>query len=202
MSEVFQRHNALTEHLNNIARINAQHGTRAEGGAGAPIVREEPPAVAGGVSLPPPTMLSAEEEAELQAAWAAEQEARRVPHLEPVEDRLMAGEFLKRENATQNLAPARGSTLTDFVAFDLRRGVVIADNGEEFTIPEGAVKELKGFAFNLSVQVLNSRMVALAQTLGIKLAVPEAKNGAEGTPTPAEPAVPSKSEGEESGLVS
>jgi len=165
-----QRDNPLTQHLNKIAALNAQYGSRAEGGSGAPVVSEQPPAAKGGVSLPPPTELTPEEEAELQKAWDEEQRARMAVSAPPTRSPLVLTES---PVAIEKITPARTAPLTDFTFFDLTRAVVIADNGETFEIPEKFVKELKAFAFKLSIETLNARMLALAASLGIQLTPPQ-----------------------------
>lgn len=159
MGEVIERKNPLVDHLNAIAALNAQHGTRADGGAGVPI-SVEPPAVKGGVSLPAAEVLTPEDEARLKAEYEAQWggSGQPTPAIAP-----------SAQVATQNFSPARTTALTDFVLFDLRRAVVVADNGEEFSIPEPDVKSLKKAAFDIAVWNMNKQITALASTLGITL---------------------------------
>jgi hypothetical protein len=170
MGEVIERKNPLVDHLNAIARLNQMHGTRAEGGAGVPTV-EVPPAVAGGVSLPPPVPLSPEEEAEAKAMWEADL-AERAGRTAGIVNQ--ASPVTGPQVASQNFSSARGAPLTDFVLFDLRRSVVVADNGEEFPIVEQDLKELKRAAFNIAVHAMNQQIKVLATGLGIALPNTEA----------------------------
>lgn len=190
MGEVIERRNPLVDHMNAIAALNAQHGTRAEGGTGVPV-SAEPPAVKGGVSLPAAEVLTPEDEAKLKAEYEAQWggQGQPTPTVAP-----------PAQVATQNLGPARTTTLTDFVLFDLRRGVVVADNGEEFSIPEPDVKALKKAAFDIAVWNMNKQITALASTLGITLPKGETSGEQAGEKTPGKSEVPSEPKGPESGL--
>jgi hypothetical protein len=183
MANIIQRENPLVDHLNNIARINAESGTRAEGGAGAAIVSSEPPAVAGGVSLPPAEPLSPEEELELKALWEADV-AERVAR----NSQATPGPIQPIQLATQNIGPARGTPLTDFAIFDLQRGVLIATNGEEFPLSPDDVKGLKAGAFRVAVAAINNQLTTLANGLGIKVALStETANGKDSQEVPPVP---------------
>lgn len=155
MSEIIQRDNPLTRHLNAIAALNEQHGTRAEGGTGVPVVKE----TSGGVSLPPAERISAEEEAQLQADWAAEQAGRNFPP-----EILSRPERGPVHHPQPSIAP-----LTDFTTFDLAGGRLYGNNGDSFPLTSEMVKSLKMFGFQVAREGIAQQLVALAATLGVDL---------------------------------
>jgi hypothetical protein len=153
------RQNALIDKLNSIARLNAEHGARAEGGSGVPVVPAEPAASGGSRVLPPdPVPVTPEEEARLQAEferdWGNQQQAAQVAA--PPTGRATARAFVPR-----------GMPST-FVAVNIVDRHVVADNGDTFPISEAEAKQIQSFAFQVMVRELQKTVDKLAEGLGLK----------------------------------
>jgi len=165
MSEIIERDNPLTRHLNAIAKLNEQHGARAEGGTGVPTVRQES---SGGISLPPAERITAEEEAELQAAWQAEQAGRNLP----------PENFAAPQTGFEPVfGSKRNGALTDFVLFDLTNAVLIGNNDDRFPLSTEMLKSLRVFGFMVAREVIAQQLKAMADNLGIDLTAPVGGQG-------------------------
>jgi hypothetical protein len=166
------RQNALIEKLNNIARLNAEHGARAEGGSGAPVVPAEPAASGGSRVLPPaPVPITPEEEARLQAEfdrdWGNQQQG--TPMTKEEYDREFPNRVPARAFMGKKGLPTR------FAAIDLFNNQVVGDNGVTYPFTEKESAQFQTFGYNVMVREIQKQVESIAQGLGIKLVKAEEK---------------------------
>lgn len=165
---IIQRDNALARKLAAIGQLNETYGTRAQGGAGAPIIEEPAPQAGAGTVLPPPPVpVTPEEEAELQRKFDVQwntpktEDAVAARTAVPVHTRAVATEIPE-----------------GFAALDLVNQQVVASNGMVYPITEDETKEFQWFAFKVMIRSLDQEVARVAKAMGVpwppqREAVPE-----------------------------
>jgi len=154
---IIPRDNPLARKLAAIGALNETYGVRAQGGAGAPIIPNEPgpSAVAGTVLPPDPVPVTPEEEAELQRKF----------------DQQWGNHPTAEAPVAPLPPPGRRSALAEvpqgFAAIDIVHSQVIGLNGTTYPIEEAERKELLTFCFRAMVRSMNQEINKIAAAMGI-----------------------------------
>lgn len=154
---IIQRDNPLARKLAAIGELNDTYGTRAQGGAGAPIIEESPQPIGAGTVLPPPPVpVTPEEEAELQRKF---DEQWGTPSPGPV-----AQVVAKR---TPQIISGIGE-VPQFAAIDLVNFQIVATNGAVYPITEKEQNELLRYAFKVFVRSVDDQISKVASAIGVE----------------------------------
>lgn len=156
---IIPRDNPLARKLAAIGQLNETYGTRAQGGAGAPIVEETAPSAGPGTVLPPPPVpVTPEEEAELQRKF--DEQWGNHPAAEPP-----VAAMNQRVSAPRAVVTSMPEGLA---AIDLVHRQVVATNGVLYPIDDKDHRELMVFAFRIMVRGIAEQVARVAVSLGIQ----------------------------------